>query len=180
MSSRLEHGRPIEGERDEVFPFVLPEKELIARLNAAVRMRMLTADPSTLNRLSAFLFALERLPLPTADMWRHVYVTPKPVDRYAYLGVVLESDEFTLYVAAASGDGSELAIEEEIAFEARIDGMRLESDTSFSEWLDAFEATTAPIRVEGDGAVDMTGLPPRGRWDLVAEQWDSHGEFDHD
>lgn len=156
----------------DVFPFVLKEKSLIDRLNASVRARMVTAAPSTLMQLATFLYALERLPYPTPNMGRHLYITPPHGAAYSYVGVLLSNYELSLSVRRFSLSADPDSEEgEEILFSLHIDGWREGSTATFIEWLDAFNAASGTLRIEGYEDVDMTLRGRDDGWQRVANHW---------
>ena len=155
-----------------LFCFAPAERQLLERLNMAVRKRIASSSPRALRQLASFLFALERLPFPTSNFQQHLSIVSPAVSGATYVGVVLCSEEFSLlmyppHVTPAIDDDDET----DTLFEVNLDGMRLGSTRTFGVWLEAFEAAPGPLRLETFDDADMTEARPRSGWKALSAYW---------
>lgn len=157
---------------DGLFCFAPAERQLLERLNMAVRKRMASSSPRALRQLASFLFALERLPFPTSNFQQHLSIVSPAHSGATYVGVVLCSEEFSLLMypphVSPAHDGAD---EKETVFEVNVDGMRLGSTRTFGAWLEAFEAAPGPLSLETFDDADMTEGRPRSGWEALSAYW---------
>ena len=161
----------------DLLPFTLVEKELIEQLGAAVRKRMVSAEPQILRHIAAFLYALERLPYATPDMSLDLAIMERIDQSLSYVSVELDGQSFRLstggsvYSADVGSDSFS-----ETAFEIETGGFREGSTQDFSDWLDVFVSARGTIEIQGDDDADLTEPAPKDGWDRLERYWESNGE----
>lgn len=162
---------------DDIFPFKLEEKALIEQLEAAVRQRMVSADPETLKKISAFLYALERLPYATPSLFLDLAIMERRDEKLSYVSVELDGQSFRLSTGGSvySPDVGSDSFSETL-IEIETGGFREGSTDDFSLWLEAFVSAGGIIEVEGDDDISLTEPAPDDGWDRLEKYWESHGE----
>jgi len=162
---------------DDLLPFTPTEKHLIAQLGDAVRKRMVSAEPDTLRKIAAFLYALERLPYATSDVSLDLAIMERINENLAYVSVELDGHSFRLSTGGAvyspdvGGDSFS-----ETVFEIETGGFREGSTSAFSDWLDAFVSASGTIEIQGDDDADLTEPAPGDGWDRLERYWESNVE----
>lgn len=162
---------------DDLLPFTLAEQDLIDQLGATVRQRMVSADPESLKKIAAFLYALERLPYATPDVSLDLAIMGRGDENLSYTSVEMDGQSFRLSTGGSvySPDvGSDSF--SETTFEIEAGGFRDGSTEAFSDWLDAFVSAKGAIEIQGDDDADLTEPAPNDGWDRLAKYWDTHGE----
>lgn len=157
---------------EDLFPFTQAERELIAQIDAAVRRRMSSAEPEHLKKIASFLYALERLPYQTDDVFLDLAVVNRVGENLAYVSIELTSDSFRLSRGGSiysSDVGSDSY--SETTFEVESGGFRDGTTDDFREWLDAFVCASGEIKVEGDDLEDLSEWAPEDGWERLAEYW---------
>lgn len=160
---------------DDLLPFTLAEQQLIEKLAATVRERMVSASPETLKQVAAFLYALERLPYATPDVSLDFAIMDRVDGNLSYVSVELDGQSFRLSTGGSvySPDvGSDSF--SETTFEIETGGLRDGSTEAFIDWLDAFVSADGLIEIQGDDDTDLTELAPDDGWDRLATYWESH------
>lgn len=162
---------------DDLLPFTPSEEHLIAQLGAAVRKRMVSAEPETLRKIAAFLYALERLPYATPGVSLDLAIMERINENLAYVSVELDGQSFRLstggsvYSPDVGGDSFS-----ETVFEIETGGFREGSTSAFIDWLDVFVSAAGTIEIQGDDDADLTEPAPEDGWDRLERYWESNGE----
>jgi hypothetical protein len=166
---------------DDLFPFSLAERDLVEQIGATVRKKMVWADPETLRKIAAFLYALERLPYTTPDLWLDLAITDRIDQSLFYVSVELDGQSFRL-----STGGSEYSEEagsdsySETLFEIEAGGYREGSTKSLGDWLEIFTSASGTLEIQEDGVAFMTEPTSDDGWDRLEQYWELHGEEEDD
>lgn len=165
---------------DDLFPFTLAERDLLKRLGASLRKRLVSADPDTLRKIAAFLYALERLPHVTPDVSLDLAIMSRVNENLSYVSVEMDGGTFRLstggheYSPAVGGDSYS-----ETTYEIEKGGFRDGTFHEFNDWLHSFVSAHGTIEIQGDCDTDLTEPSPEDGWDRLAKYWDSQvGEAD--
>ena len=163
---------------EDLFPFMVGEKDLIDQLAATIRASLKTLEPAELRKMAAFLFALERLPYATVGVSIDLAITQRVERNLSYVSVEISDDAFRLSTGGSvySPDvGSDSY--SETGFEVETGGYREGTTEAFKEWLEMFRATHGSYSIEdiGDDDIDLTEEAPADGWDRLAAYWDSYG-----
>lgn len=162
---------------DDLLPFTLSEKDLIEQIGTTVRKRMASADPETLRKIAAFLFALERLPYSTPNVSLDLAIVERINENLAYVSVELDGQFFRLssggsvYSPYVGSDSFS-----ETMFEIEAGGFREGSTSSFNDWLDAFVSAAGSIEIEGDIDFELTEPEANDGWSRLEKYWEFNGE----
>lgn len=162
---------------DDLLPFTVAEKDLIEKIGATVRKRMVWAEPETLRKIASFLYALERLPYATPEVSLDLAIMERFDRNLSYVSVELDGEAFRL-----SMGGSEYSPDvgsdsfSETVFEIETGGFREGSTEDFNEWLDTFVSASGYIAIQGDDDADLTEPAQKDGWDRLAQYWESQGE----
>lgn len=162
---------------DDLLPFTLSEKYLIEQIGATVRKRMASADPETLRKIAAFLFALERLPFSTPNVSLELAIVERINENLAFVSVELDSQFFRLSSGGSvySPDvGSDSFSETRLEIETG--GFRDGSTSDFNDWLDAFVSAAGSIEIEGDIDFELTEPAADDGWGRLEKYWELNGE----
>lgn len=163
---------------EDLFPFMVGEKDLIDRLAAKIRASLKTLEPAELRKMAAFLFALERLPYATPGVSIDLAITQRIEGNLSYVSVEVSSDAFRLSMGGSvhtPGVGSDSY--SETNFEVEAGGYREGTTEDFEGWLEVFRTTAGSYSFEdlGDDDVDLSEEVPSDGWDRLAAYWDSDG-----
>ena len=162
---------------DDLLPFTLAERDLIERLVATVRKRMVAAEPAALRKIATFLYALERLPYATPNVALDLAFMERIDENLSYVSVELDEQSFRLATGGSvfspdvGGDSFS-----ETSFEIETGGFRDGSTEAFNEWLHAFASAGATIEIQGDDDADLTEPAPDDGWERLENYWGSQGE----
>jgi hypothetical protein len=162
---------------DDLLPFMAAEKDLIEKIEATVRKRMVWAEPETLRKIASFIYALDRLPYATPEVSLDLAIMERLDRNLSYVSVELDGQAFRL-----SMGGSEYSPDvgsdsfSKTVFQIETGGFREGSTEDFSEWLDSFASAGGYIAIQGDDDADLTETAPEDGWDRLAQYWASHGE----
>lgn len=156
-------------EIEDLLPFDLAEKVFVEQIIAEVRKRMASAEPETLRKVAAFLFALERLPYPTPDVSLDLAITQRVNEDLSYVSIDLDGESLRLstggYLYSPDVGGDSYS---ETTVELQVGGFRLGSTEDFSDWLDAFISAPGILEVAGDTDADLTERGEQDGWVRIA------------
>ncbi len=165
---------------DDLFPFRRAERRMIDQIEATIRRNMLSAEPSTLKDIAAFLHALQRLPYATPGVSMDLLMTARVDGCLSYVSVELSSEVFRLstggsvYSPEVGSDSYSSA-----TFEIETGGFREGTTEDFREWLDQFDAAEGVIEVHGDWDADLTESAPDDGWSRLAAYWERRRQDDY-
>jgi hypothetical protein len=162
----------------DLFPFFAREEALIQSLSTLVRASLPSLEVGVLNKVSKFLFALERLPYASPGVSVDLSILERGEGGSSYVSVELTDQVFRLSRGGSEytpGVGSDSYVNTDVQLETG--GFREGSSADFEEWLYAFRNASGSYAIYDNGDdVELSDQAPGDGWERLANYWELVGE----
>ena len=158
-----------------LFPFRREEEPFIDVLIGSIRTELHALDPAELRQTANLLYALQRLPCATPDIFIDLSKSQHIGEDFFYVSIEITGDTFRLskggsvYTPGVSSDSHS-----ETLFHLEGGGLRDGTANGFAEWLANFKAAGGVYEFNRDGwsDIDLTEPIDANTWERLDEYWE--------